>query len=68
MSEVLSTASGGTQTKGTISPNTDRPRLVNDIFIFFPLEFKSFEENFTLAPNLCVFKKGAFVLMLFVLK
>ena len=24
--EVLSTASGGTQTEGTVSPNTDRPR------------------------------------------
>ena len=26
---------GGTQTKGTVSPNTDRPRPVNNIFIFF---------------------------------
>ena len=35
--EVLSTrALGGTQTEGTVSPNTDRPRPVNNIFIFFP--------------------------------
>ena len=27
--EVLSTAEGGTQTEGTVSPNTDRPRPVN---------------------------------------
>ena len=33
--EVLSTASGGTQTEGTVPPNTDRPKPVNDIFIFF---------------------------------
>ena len=36
--EVLSTASGGTQTEGTVSPNTDQPRPVNNIFIFFPTE------------------------------
>ena len=35
MPEVLST---GTQTEGTVSPNTDRPRPVNKIFIFFPTE------------------------------
>ena len=29
-------ASGGTQIEGTVSPNTDRPRPVNNIFIFFP--------------------------------
>ena len=29
------TALGGTQTEGTVSPNTDRPRPVNNIFIFF---------------------------------
>ena len=57
--EVLSTASGGTQTEGTVSPNTDRPRPVNDIFFF------KFKENFTSAFNLCELKKGAFVLMLF---
>ena len=32
--EVLSTASGGTQTEGTVSPNTDRPRPVIT-FLFF---------------------------------
>ena len=42
--EVLSTASGGTQTEGTVSPNTDRPRPVNNIFIFFLLRFKSFRK------------------------
>ena len=36
-----STASGGTQTKGTVSPNKGRPRPVNNIFIFFLLRFKS---------------------------
>ena len=62
--EVLSTAESGTQTEGTVSPNTDRPRPVNNIFIFFLLRFK-FQENFTSASNLCVLKKGAFALMLF---
>ena len=43
--EVLSTAlgqrgaPGGTQTEGTVSPNTDRSRPVNNIFIFFLLRF-----------------------------
>ena len=27
-----------TQTEGTVSPSTDRPRPVNNIFIFFPTE------------------------------
>ena len=36
--KVLSTASGATQTEGTVSPNTERPRPVNKIFIFFPTE------------------------------
>ena len=36
--EVLSTAEGGTQTGNTVSPNTDRPKPVNNIFIFFPNE------------------------------
>ena len=38
MPEVLSTASGGTQTEGTFFPTMDRPRPVNNIFIFFPTE------------------------------
>ena len=54
--EVLST-----QAEGTVSPNTDRPRPVSNIFFFF----LKFQENFTSASNLCVLKKGAFVLMLF---
>ena len=55
--EVLST-----QTEGTVSPNTDRPRPVNNIFIFFLLRFKSFRK--TSASNLSVLRKAAFVLML----
>ena len=54
--EVLSTAEGGTQTEGTVSPNTDRPRLVNNIFIFFLLRYKLFQENFPSLSNLCVLK------------
>ena len=46
MPEVLST-----QTEGTVSPNTDRPRPVNNIFIFFLLRFKSFKKlYFSLQP------------------
>ena len=30
-----------TQTEGTVSSNTDRPRPVNNIFIFFLRRFKS---------------------------
>ena len=62
MPEVLSTSSGGTQTEGTVSPNTGRPRPVNNIFIFFLLRF---QENLSSTSNLCVLKKGTFVLMLF---
>ena len=49
--EVSSTAEGGTQTKGTVSPNTDRPRPVNNIFIFFQLRFKSFRKIFLHSPT-----------------
>ena len=35
MPEVLSTASGGTQTEGTVFPNMDWPRPVKNILIFF---------------------------------
>ena len=34
-------------------------------FYFFPTEILKFHGNFTSASNLCVLKKGAFVLMLF---
>ena len=44
--EVLSTASGGTQTEGTVSANTDRPRPVNNISIFSQLRFKNFGKIF----------------------
>ena len=46
-------AEGGIQTEGTVSPNTDRPRPVNNIFIFFLLRIKSFRKSF-LVSNLCV--------------
>ena len=41
--EVLSTARGSRprtvlKTKGTVFPNTDRPRPANNVFIFFSLE------------------------------
>ena len=44
--EVLRTALGrSTQTERTVSPNADRPRPVNNIFIF-PTEIYKFQENF----------------------
>ena len=46
--EVLIT---GTQTEGTVSPNTDRPRPVNNIFIFSRLRFKSFRKIFLHSPT-----------------
>ena len=55
--EVLSTAlgqrraSGGTKTEGTVSPNTDRSRPVNNIFIFFLLKFKSFRKTVLQPPT-----------------
>ena len=53
--EVLSTAEGGTQTEGTVSPNTDRPRPVKNIFYFFSnSDLKVSEKfSFTLQPK-CV--------------
>ena len=51
MPKVLSTASGGTHTKGTVSPNTDQPRSVNNIFNFFLLRFKSFRKIFLHSPT-----------------
>ena len=44
-------AEGGTQTEGTVSPNTDRPRPVNNIFIFFLLRFKSFRKILLQPPT-----------------
>ena len=47
--EVLST-----QTEGTLSPNTDRPRPVNNIFIFSYWDLKVSEKcSFALQP-MCV--------------
>ena len=42
------------ETEGTVSPNTDRPRPVNNIFIFFLLRSKSFRKIFLHSPT-CVF-------------
>ena len=47
-------AEGGTQTEGTVSPNTDRPRPVNNIFIFFLLRFKSFRKIYFSLQPMCV--------------
>ena len=45
----------GTQTGGTVSPNTDRPRLVKNIFIFFLLRFKTFRKILLHSPAyICV--------------
>ena len=50
--EVLSTtASGDTQTEGTVSPDTDRPRPVNNIFVFFLLRFKIFRKILLQPPT-----------------
>ena len=49
--EVLSTALGRTQTEGTVSPNMDRPRPVNNIFIFFLLRFSSFRKIVLQSPT-----------------
>ena len=45
------TASGGTQTEGTVSPNMDRPRPVNNIFISFLLRFKSLRKILLQPPT-----------------
>ena len=41
----------GTQTEGTVSSNTDRPRPVNNILIFFQLRFNSFRKIFLHSPT-----------------
>ena len=41
-----------TQTEGTVSHNTDRPRPVSNIFIFLQLRFKSFRKIFLHSPTL----------------
>ena len=48
--EVLRIARGRTQTQGTVSPNTDRPRPVNSIF-FVLLRFKSFRKILLQPPT-----------------
>ena len=52
------TASGGTQTEGTVSPNTDRPRPVNYIFIFSYRDLKVSEKFYFSLQLKCVFKEG----------
>ena len=47
-------AEGGTQTEGTVSPNTDRPRPMNNIFIFFHLRFKSFRKIILTFQLMCI--------------
>ena len=47
-------AEGGTQTEGTVSPNTDRPRPVNNIFIFLHLRCKSFRKIFLTFQPMCI--------------
>ena len=51
----LESASGGTQTEGKVSPHTDRPRPVNNIFIFFQLRFKKFRKIFLHSPTYVCF-------------
>ena len=53
--EVLSTVEGGTQTEVTASPNTDRPRPVNNIF-FFPTQISKFQKKFPSLSNVSVLK------------
>ena len=49
MGEAVS--EGSTQTEGTVSPDTDRASLVNNIFIFLLLRFKSFGKIFLHSPT-----------------
>ena len=56
--EVLSTASGGIQTEDTVSHNTDRPRPVNNIFIFFLLRFKSFSKILLQPPTYVCWRRA----------
>ena len=45
-------ADGGTQPEGTVSPNMDRPRPVNNINLFvFLLRFKSFRKILLQPPT-----------------
>ena len=49
---------------GTVSPNTDRPRPVSDMFIFFLLRFKSFTKIFLHFPTyVCWSRTRSFVLL-----
>ena len=55
--EVLSTALG-TQTEGTVSPNTDRSRPVNNIFIFFLPRFRSFRKILLQPPTYVCWRRA----------
>ena len=59
MPEVLSTALGlrpraVLRPRGTVSSNTDQPRPVKNIFIFFQLRFKSFRKIYFSLQPMCV--------------
>ncbi len=63
--EVLSTARGRRlravlKTEGTVFPNTDRPRPVNNVFIFFfYLSLFGFKKPWkNLSQNLCLYTRG----------
>ena len=49
---------GGTQTEGTVSPNTDQHRLVNNICIFFLLKFKSFRKILLQPPTYVCWRRA----------
>ena len=40
-----------TQTEGTVAPNMDQPKPVNNIFFFFQLRGKSFRKLFLHSPT-----------------
>ena len=46
--------SGGTQTKGTVSPNTDRPRPVNNFLFFSYLDLKVLRKFSFIFQPMCV--------------
>ena len=52
--QVLSTARGRTQTEGTVSPNTDRPRPVNNIFVFSHWDLKVSGKFYCSLQPMCV--------------
>ena len=51
-------AQGRAQTEGTVSPNTDRPRPVNNIYIFFLLRFGSFRKILLQPPTYVCWRRA----------